>query len=153
MLLRAPYFAQQEIETLMEKDTLEEFIVDGVKIEIKDKDDDDADSVTSVSDWKKDHAKEEAFQILEAINKTEQVYLSELLVICIENNLQSLEVVEQWLLLIRHLLVTSKLAYQALQAEGIMEWLKRIITLQSSNTYIIALTEICLDKMIAASEM
>ena len=61
-----------------------------------------------------------------------------------ENSIQSLEVIEQWLLLVRHLCLSSSLALMSLVDAGLEDAIEKVLSIQNDGLYTVALGRICL---------
>jgi hypothetical protein len=121
-------------------------------------DNDDDVSIDSITDWKEDNfdnddqliaGNEDQFMgVPHTLSKedglTQEMTLCELLVHSGENNMQSDEVIEQWLLLIYQLGVGSPLSTQSLVNAYVDGSVQKVLSIQTNNVYLIALCELCL---------
>jgi len=97
-----------------------------------------------VQQWKKDHLLNTLYNGV--IPQQTDFKFAELLFFIGETHIQSLEVVEQLLLLIDHLSAQSQLCKFLIIDTGMPMLLQRILTMHSSSSvYIVALTGLCID--------
>ncbi|CAE7633970.1 unnamed protein product [Symbiodinium microadriaticum] len=116
-------------------------------------DDDDDVSVESLTDWKEENRDEDdrildGEQTIGGTGKDEfgednVVTLSHVLHRSGETNMQSPEVMEQWLLLIHHLAGWSPLARQTLVNASVDIVVAKVSSVQLDHVYLIALCELC----------
>ena len=156
LLLRLPYMNKKELEMFLEGDqaTLlhsedearqERLIKLKEEHNLHDVEDDDI-SVEDFLVWKEKNLDEDdAF--LDDWKGRVGVPIASLLCTIGEQNLQSLEVVEQWLLLIRHLSVTSSLALMSLAEAGVDHAIEKVLSIQNDDLYTVALARLCLAEL------
>lgn len=113
----------------------------------KEKADQDDVALPTLDDWRAEQAGTAEFQAISCEHQYGFVHLCGVMVLCIEHNLQCSEVVEQWLLLVRHVCVATKVGRRSLVSENGYDWVKKVLSLQTSNVYLIALGEICLEAL------
>mmetsp|Transcript_21704 Transcript_21704/g.31586 ORF Transcript_21704/g.31586 Transcript_21704/m.31586 type:complete len:751 (+) Transcript_21704:108-2360(+) len=120
----------------------------------EEEEDDDGISVTSIDDWKECNRDADDKLIDESKEDIDgkQLSLSEVLVLSGEQNMQSPEVMEQWLLLIHHLATRSAMSKQSLINFYVDRIVHKVLAIQISDTYVIALCEICLSLLKADEE-
>lgn len=118
-----------------------------------DKDDDDI-SVESLTDWKEEH-RDEDDRLLDgeenlgggvegANDEMAELTLSNVLHRSGELNLQTFEVVEQWLLLIHHLAQESALGRQTLLNAYVDNVVSKVANMHATSVYLMALCEMCI---------
>lgn len=155
LVLRLPYMNKKELETFIEGErnaqtTIEELRAERMmKLKEEHNTDDLDDDDISVEDfymWKEKNLDEDdAF--LNNWKDGASKPISDLLYAIGNSNIQSLEVVEQWLLLVRHLCISSGLARVSLVEACVEDAIAKIITIQNTELYTIALCRICLNEL------
>lgn len=159
LLLRLPYMNKKELELFLEGDQSNQLRNDeDIRAErmmkLKEEhnlniDDDFEDDDISVEDffvWKEKNLDEDDTFINDWKGEV-CLPIATLLYRVGEHSIQSLEVIEQWLLLVRHLCLSSSLAIMSLADASLEDAIEKVLSIQNDDLYTVALGRICLAEL------
>lgn len=157
LLLRLPYMNKKQLELFLEGDQENQMKSDEdfraermMKLKeehnVGDEFDDDDISVEDFFVWKENHLDEDDTFISDWKGEV-CLPIATLLYRVGEHNIQSLEVIEQWLLLVRHLCLSSSLALMSLVEASLEVTIEKVLSIQNDDLYTVALGRICLAEL------
>ena len=156
LLLRLPYMNKKEIVTFLEGEQANEMrSAADIRAErmlklqeehnLANVDDDDI-SIEDFYVWKEKNLDDDD-TFIDDWKGEASLPISRLLFLVGEKNIQSLEVIEQWLLLIRHLCLSSPMALMSLAEANMESAIEKVLTIQNDDLYTVALGRICLNEL------